>query len=140
MTLPPVPEWKSSHQRPSRLPLALFILVPIGKDMPNPGAIRQPIHFFEILSGNLKRLGGNVGDVLPDQLARVDAGAVDFFEEKAAKGLDAGTEECAVEGDVDAFEGDGGKAALEVDGFGAGLGLLGACLDDFYQMGFYLFE
>lgn len=45
-----------------------------------------------------------------------------------------------MEGDVDAFEWDGGEAALEVDGFGFGFRLLGALLDDFDEVCFDVFE
>ena len=45
-----------------------------------------------------------------------------------------------MEGDVDAFEGDGGEAALELDGVGSRRGLGGALLDDFDEAGFDVVE
>ena len=45
-----------------------------------------------------------------------------------------------MEGDVDALERDGGEAALEVEGFGFGFGLLGASTDDFDEVGFDVVE
>ena len=41
-----------------------------------------------------------------------------------------------MEGDVDAFEGDGGEAALELDRLGFGRGLGGAFADDVDEAGF----
>lgn len=45
-----------------------------------------------------------------------------------------------MEGNVDSLEGDGGETALKVDGLGFGFGFLGALLDNFYQVGFYLLK
>jgi len=45
-----------------------------------------------------------------------------------------------VEGHVNAFERDGGKATLQLDGLRLGFGLLGAFADDFNEVGFYVFE
>lgn len=123
-----------------RLPPPILILLPIRQDVPDARAIRQLIHLLEILPGKGKRLGRDVRDILADQLARIDGGAVDFLEEEGAKGLDAGAEEGAVEGDVDALEGDGGEAALQVERLGLGLGLLGALADDVAQVGFDVVE
>ena len=108
--------------------------------MPDARAVRQAIHLLKILLGNLERFGGDVGDVLADEFGRIDAGAVDLLEQEAAEWFDTGSQESAVEGDVDAFEGNSSEAALEVDGFRFGFGLLDAFLDDFDQVGFYFFE
>ncbi len=45
-----------------------------------------------------------------------------------------------MEGDVDALEGDGGEAALQVERLGLGLGLLGALADDVAQVSFDVVE
>lgn len=45
-----------------------------------------------------------------------------------------------MEGNVDAFEGDGGEAAFEIDGLGFGGGLLGGFADDFNEVGFHVFH
>lgn len=65
---------------------------------------------------------------------------MNLLEEEAAERLDSRAQECAVERNVDAFERDSGETALEIDGFGFGLGLLGTLPDYFYQMRFDFFE
>ena len=45
-----------------------------------------------------------------------------------------------MKGDVDAFEGDGGEAALELDGLRFRRGLGGAFADDFHEAGFDVVE
>ena len=45
-----------------------------------------------------------------------------------------------MEGHINAFEGDGGKSALQLDGLGFGFGLLGAFTDDLDEVGFDVVE
>ena len=45
-----------------------------------------------------------------------------------------------MEGHIDPFEGDGGEAALEIDGFGFRFCLLGASADNFDKVGFNVLE
>jgi len=121
-------------------PLPPLIPLPIRQHAPNPWTVRQPIHLLKVLLANLKRLRRHIGDVFPNQLARIDGGAIDLLQEEAAEGFDAGAEEGGVERDVDAFEGDGGEAAGQFDGGGFGEGLPGAFADDGDELGFYVFE
>lgn len=95
-----------------RLLLTPLVLIPIRQNMSNARRIRQPIDILEVLLCDLERPRGDIGDVLPDQLARVDGRLVDLAQQEGAEGLDAGSEECAVEWHVDALERDGGEAAL----------------------------
>lgn len=90
--------------------------LPIRKHRPNPRRIRQFIHFLKVLLAQRKRLGGDVGDVLPNQLGRIDGCLVDFLEQKGAEGFHARTQEGRVEGDVDTLKRDNRKASLKVDG------------------------
>ena len=128
------------HLRRRRLPFALLVLLPIRQHIADARTVGQLVNFLKVLLGDLEGLGGDVGDIFADQLARVDGGAVDFLEQEGPEGLDAAAEEGAVEGDVDAFERGGGEAALRVDGFGLGFGFLGAAFDDFGEAGFDVFE
>ncbi|KAI7277110.1 beta subunit of fatty acid synthase [Hortaea werneckii] len=119
------------------LPAALglcLVALPISQDIADAGGVRQTVDVLKVLLSQLEGAGGDVRDVFPDQLARVDASLVDLLEQEGAEGLDAGAEEGAVEGDVDALERDDGEAALELDGLGLGFRLLGALLDDVLQV------
>lgn len=118
----------------------LLVLLPISQDITDPGAIGQLIHLLKVFLGNLERFGGHVGNVLPDQLARIDAGPVDFLQQEAAEGLDAGPEERAVERNIDAFERYGGEPALQINRLGFGFGLFGALLDNFHQVSLDIFK
>ncbi len=100
--------------------------------MPDPGAVRQLEHLFEVLLGNLERLRCDIGNILPDQLTGIDAGFLDLLQQKAAEWLHTGTQEGAVEGHIDAFERDRGESPLEVDRLRFGFGLLGAPANDFH--------
>lgn len=108
--------------------------------MPNPRAVRQLKHLFEILLGNLKRLSRDVGNVLSDQLAWINAGLLDLLQQKAAEWLHPGSEECAVEGNINALERDCGKASLELDRLRFGFSLLGASANDLHELSLDLFE
>ena len=92
--------------------LSIFVLIPISQHVSDARTVRQLINLLEVLLRKLKRLSSNVGNILPNQLARIDGRLVDLCEQEAAEGFDAGTEEGAVEGDVDAFERNGSEAAL----------------------------
>lgn len=128
------------HLHRRSLPLTLLVLLPVRKHIPNPRTISEFVNLLEILLGDLERLGRHVGDVFPDQLTRVDRRAVDLLEQEGAERFDAATEEGAVERDVDAFERDGGEAALELERFGFGLGFFGAAFDDLDKVGFDVFQ
>lgn len=123
-----------------RVTSSCFVFFPIGQHVANSGAVRQFVNLFKVLLGDLKRLRGNIGDVLSDQLAGINAGLVDLLKEEAAERFDAGAQECAVEWNVNAFERDRGETALEINGFGFGLCFLGTLSNDFHQMRFDFFE
>lgn len=123
-----------------RITLPCLVSFPIRQDVANSRAVRQPVYVFKVLLGDLKGLRGNVGDILSDQLSGIDAGLMDLLEEEAAERLDSGAQEGAVERNVDAFERDGGEPALEIDGLGFGLCLLGTLSNDFHQMRFDFFQ
>lgn len=90
----------------------MLIFFPVGENVADPRAICQLEHLLKVLLGNLKWLGRDVGNILPNQFAWVDAGLVDLLEQEAAERLHAGAEEGAVERYIDAFEWDRGKTAL----------------------------
>ena len=108
--------------------------------MPNARRIRQLVHLLEILLRQRKRLRSDVGNVFADQFSGIDACAVDLLHQEASEGLDAGAEEGGMEGDVDAFEGDGGEASFEFNGLGFGGGDGGAFADDVDEAGFDVCE
>ena len=58
---------------------AILIPLPIRQHVADPRAIRQPVNLLKILLANLKRLGRHVGNVLPDQLARIDRRSIDLL-------------------------------------------------------------
>ena len=115
---------------------AILIPLPIRQHVADPWTIRQPIHLLKVLLTNLKRLSRHVRNVLPNQLARIDRRPIDLLQQERPEGLHAGAQKGAMEGDVDAFEGDGGEAALELDGLGPRRGLGGAFADDVDETGF----
>ena len=119
---------------------AILIPLPVRQHVADPRAIRQPVNLLKILLANLKRLGRHVGNVLPDQLARIDRRPIDLLQQERPEGFYAGAQKGAVEGDVDAFEGDGGEAALELDRLGFRRGLGGAFADDVDEAGFHVVQ
>ncbi len=137
-----LPSQGTLSHRPRRLHprTPILVLLPIGQNIADPRRIRQPIDLLEILPRERERFGRDVGNVFADQLARIDSSLVDFLKQEGAERFDAGAQEGAVEGDVDALERDGGEAALQVERFGLGFGLFGAFADDFDEMGFDVFE
>ena len=68
--------------RPRRrgISTAVLIPLPIRQDVADPRTIRQPVDLFKILLANLKRLGRHVGNVLPNQLARIDRRPIDLLQ------------------------------------------------------------
>ena len=137
LTLAPRP-----RRRPPRCSVVATVLVPlpVRQHTADPRAVGQLVHLLEVLPADLERLRRHVGDVFPDQLARVDGRLVDLLQQEGSERFDAGAQEGAVEGDVDSFEGDGGEAALQVDGLGFRGGLGGAVTDDFDEPGFDAIE
>ena len=111
LTLAPRPRRRS-------ISTAILIPLPIRQHVADPRTIRQPVNLLKVLLANLKRLSRHVGNVLPDQLARIDRRPVDLLQQERSEGLHAGAQKGAVKGNVDAFEGDGGEAALELDRLG----------------------
>ena len=69
--------------------LIRLVLVPILQDVTNARGVGKSVHILEVLLGELEWLGGNVGNVLPDQLAGIDARLVDLLEQEGSEGLDA---------------------------------------------------
>lgn len=130
----------SAGSSSSRTVFPVFIFIPVSQHVGDPRRAGQLIHLFKILFCNFKRLSGDVGDVLPDQLAGVDGRLVDLLEQEGPEGLDAGAEECAVEGNVDALERDGGEPALQDQGFRLRFSLLHALIDDLNQMALDVLE
>ena len=125
---------------PGALIFALLIFLPIREHVRNARTAGQPIHLLKILFGNLKRLGCHVRDVLANQFARVNARLINLFKDKAPERLNARPEKGAVERNINAFERNGGKAALKLNGFGLCFGLPGTLLNDFDKMGFDFFN
>lgn len=122
------------------IPFPILIPLPIRQNIANARTIRQPINLLKVLLRDFKRLGRDIRDILPYQFARVDCRPIDLLEEERAEGFHAGAQEGAVEGHIDAFEGDGGKSAFEFDGLGFGGCLFGGFADDFYKVGFHVFH
>ncbi len=114
--------------------LACLILIPIRKNVADPRAIRQSIHLLEVLFRDLERLCGDIGDILPHQLSRIDACLVDLLQQEAPERFNPTPQKRAVEGDIDALEWNGGEPALQINWFRFGLGLLRALSDDFDQV------
>lgn len=123
-----------------RIITILLILLPVCQDMRNTRRIRKTVHIFKVLLGDFERPSSDVGDVFPNQLAGIDGGLVDFLEEERAERLDARTEERAVEGHIDAAQGDGGEAAFESDWAWLGLSLLDAFVDHLDQVRLEVFQ
>lgn len=134
------PNRLAARPRPGGARLIALVLLPVGEDVADARRRRQAVNVLEVLLRKLERPRRDVGDVLADELAGVDGGLVDLLEQERAEGLDAGAQEGRVEGDVDALEGDGGEAALELEGLGLGFGLLGALFDDGGQVGLDVLE
>lgn len=120
----------ATSSRPGSAGLVALVLFPVGKNVADARGRGQAVDILKVLLRELEGAGGHVGDVLANELAGVDGSLVDLLEQEAAEGLDAGAQEGGVEGHVDTLKGDGGEAALQVDGLWLGLGLLGALLDD----------
>lgn len=108
--------------------------------MCNTRRIRKTVHIFKVLLGDLERPSSYVGDVFPNQLAGIDGGLVDLLEEERAERLDARTEERAVEGHIDATQGDGGETAFESDWARLGFSLLDAFVDHLDQVRLEVFQ
>lgn len=62
------------------VPLPFLILVPISKHIANTWAVGQLVNLLKILLRDLKRPSSHVGDVFPNQLRRIDGGAVDLLQ------------------------------------------------------------
>lgn len=114
--------------------LIRLVLVPVGQDVANPRRVGESVDVLEVLFRELERLGGHVGNVLPNQLAGIDAGLVDLLQQERPEWLDARPQERAVEWHIDALEWDGGEAALKFDWLRFGLSLLRTLLDDLHKV------
>lgn len=134
LSVDPVGHHHAPDPRPHHVLPLVLILLPIRQDVPDARTVGQAIHILEILLGQLERLRRHIRDVLPDQFAGIDGGLVDLLQQEGPEGLHAAAQEGAVEGDVDALEGDGGEAALEFDGLGFLGRFRGAGLDDLDQV------
>jgi len=121
---------RAASPGPGSAGLIALVLLPVGEDVANTGRGGEAVDVLEVFLGELKGTSGDVGDVLANKLAGVDGSLVDLLEQEGAERLDTGTQEGRVERHVNTLEGDGGKATLQVEGLGLGLGLLGALLDD----------
>ena len=120
----------AAGSRPGSAGLVALVLLPVGKDVADARRRGQAVDILEVLLGELEGTSSHVGDVLANKLAGVDGSLVDLLEQEAAEWFDTGAQEGGVEGYVNSLEGNGGETALQVDGLGLGLGLLGALLDD----------
>jgi len=120
--------------------LWFLIPIPVRKHLLDPGGVGQAIHVLEILLGKLERSRRDVGDVFPNQLARIDGGLVDLLEQEGSERLDTGAEESGVEWHVNTLEWDGCETSLQIQWFGLGLCLLRAFLDNLNKMGFHIFN
>lgn len=103
--------------------------------MSDPRGVGETVNVLKVLLGDLERTSSDVGDVLSDQLARINRGLVDFLEEEGSERLDTGTQEGAVEGHVNSPEGNGSKSTLKRNRLGLGFRLLVAFKNDFHQVG-----
>ena len=131
---------QAPHPRRRGVISAILILFPIRQHGADARAVRQFVYLLKVFLAELKRLSRHVGDVFADQLARIDGRPVDLFQQEGSEGFHTGAQEGTVEGDVDAFEGNGGEAALELDGLGFRRCLGCALLDDLDEAGFDVVE
>lgn len=60
----------------------LFILPPIREDVGNSGGVCESVDIFKVLFSDLKRPSRDVGNVFANQLARVNSGFIDLFEQE----------------------------------------------------------
>lgn len=137
----PSPSSSLCHPPHSFLPVPILLIpIPIRQHVCDPWTVRQLIHLLEILLRERKRLGRDVGNVLANQLARVDCRPVDLLQQETSERLDAGPEESAVKRHIDALERDGGKPALQIERLRLGLCLLDAFANNLDEVGFDLLE
>jgi len=115
------------------LPTGL-VLVPIRQHIADPRAVSQAVYLLEVFFGKVKWLCCDVGNVLPNQFARIDRSLINLLQQEASERLDSRSQECTVERHVNSLEGDGGEAALQLDRLGFGFTLLCAFLDDFNKV------
>ena len=114
----------------------LIIFVPVGKNLLDLGGVGETIDILKVLLGDLERTSCDIGSVFANQLAWIDGCLVDLLEEERSERLDTRSQEGGVEGHVDAFEGNDGKASFQLDWFRFGIGLFSAATDDFLEMRF----
>ncbi|UZP41128.1 hypothetical protein NXS19_008944 [Fusarium pseudograminearum] len=73
--------------------LILVVLVPVGQNGTNLGRVGQLVNILKVLLGQRKRLGCHVGNVLSNQLGRINRGLVDLLEQEGTERLDTRSEE-----------------------------------------------
>ena len=121
---------RAASSGPGSAGLVALVLLPVGKDVADAGRGGEAVDVLEVLLGELEGTSSDVGNVLANKLAGVDGSLVDLLEQEGTERLDTGAQEGGVERHVNALEGDGGKATLQVERLGLRLSLLGALLDD----------
>ena len=73
------------------------------------------MHVVKVLSGESKRLPGKVRDIFSDRFAEVNPGLDYLLYEELSEYLYSTTEECRVEGDVNASERNCSETGSEYD-------------------------
>ena len=118
----------------------LFIGLPVVQYSSDPGAVRQAVDLLEVLLADFEGFGGDIGDVLANKLAWVNACLLNLFKQEAAEGLDARAQEGGVEGHIDALKRDGGNAAVQADRVFLGFRLFCASTNDVDELLAHFFE
>ena len=66
---------------------AILISFPVRQYIANSRTIRQFVYLLEVLFADVEWLCRDVGDVLPDQLARIDRRPVDLLQQERSERL-----------------------------------------------------
>ena len=96
---------------------------PISQNLTNTRTISQLVDVLKLLLGELEGFRHHVRDIFSDKPAGVNRRLDYPLHKERSEGLDSTTQKCRVERDVDAPEGNCGKAALEFDWLRLSFGL-----------------
>ena len=111
-----------------------MVLVPISQNLTNTRTASQFGDILKVLLNELEGFRRHVRDIYSDKLAGVNRRLHDLLHKERSEGLDSTTQEFGVEWDVDAPEGNCGKAALEFDWLRLSFGLLSTLLDNLDEL------
>ena len=102
--------------------------------MTNTRIVSQFVDVLKVLLGELEGFRRHVRDIFSDKHAGANRRLDYLLHKERSEGLDSTTQECRVERDVDAPEGNCGKAALEFDWLRLSFGLLSTLLDNLDEL------